>query len=558
MIRDELKKAILKAIKTSYPKNRLIILDDIAIEKPENPEHGDYTTNLAMWLGGILRKSRRENAELIVKNLPENNFIEKAEIAGPGFINFFIKKEFYQQELQRVLEECDKFGDLNLFKGKKVQVEFISANPTGPLTLANGRGGFSGDVLANVFKKAGADQEREYYVNDGGNQVKILGKSLLAAASFLKKEKKEEELYRGEYINDWVSKHKEVCERLKDSPFELGQLASVDFLELIKKSVDKMKIKFDKWFSEKKLLESDEVDAVLDYLSKKGLTYEEDEALWFKTTEFGDDKDRVLRKSDGENTYFANDVAYHWDKFEKRKFDKVVNFWGADHHGYVGRMKSAVSAMGHQENLDIIIMQTVRLIKNKKEFKISKRKGEYVTVDDLLELIGGKDTSDVTRFFFLSHAFSTHMDFDLDLARERTEKNPVFYVKYAYARLSGILRQAKSIVRSPKSKVKLELLEHPAEIDLISSLLDLEWRIESILQDKSYPVHHLTFYAREIAEKFHNFYEQCRVLPVNSKQITDNSEKELTSARLKLVEATKIVLGIVMRDLIGIDTPERM
>jgi arginyl-tRNA synthetase len=318
---------------------------------------------------------------------------------------------------------------------------------------------------------------------------------------------------------------------------------------MIKPAVEKMDIKFDQWFSEKTLIDSGEVEEALNKFKENGLTKEEDGALWFKTTEFGDDKDRVLVKSDGEKTYFANDTAYHWDKFAKRKFDKVVNFWGADHQGYVSRLQAAVTAMGFGGKLDIVIMQLVRLIKDNKEFKMSKRKGTYVTMDDLLELIGGstKEASDVARFFFLMRSFSTHMDFDLDLASEHSEKNPVFYVKYAFARLSGILNNAKKL-KLPEAD--LARLVEPEEIELIDQLSQLQSVVASILMFDEYPVHYLPFYAIETARKFHTFYDKCRVI--------DEDNLELTAARLKLVEAARIVLKIVMEDLIGIEAPERM
>jgi len=310
-----------------------------------------------------------------------------------------------------------------------------------------------------------------------------------------------------------------------------------------------MNITFDKWFSEQKLIESGEVDKALSDFDKKGLSYKKDGALWFKTTEFGDDKDRVLVKADGENTYFANDAAYHWDKFALRGFDKVVNFWGADHHGYVGRMQAATQAMGFVDQLEIVIMQLVRLIQDGKEVRMSKRKGTYITMDELLDLIGGtqQEASDVARFFFLSRSFNTHMDFDLDLAREHSEKNPVFYVKYAYARLSGILKNAGEL-NLPRAN--LDLIQHEKEFDLIRELIKLPELLEAIIEDKNYPVHLLTFYAQNLASKFHSFYDQCRVI--------DDMDLDLTAARLKLVEATKIVLGITMIELIGISAPEKM
>jgi len=294
------------------------------------------------------------------------------------------------------------------------------------------------------------------------------------------------------------------------------------------------------------MIENGEVKEAIEKLKK--YTYEKEGALWMRTTKFGDDKDRVLIKSDGENTYFANDVAYHFNKLYKRGFNKIIDIWGADHHGYIGRMKAAVEAMDCPNSLDIIIVQMVRLIKDGKEVRMSKRKGTYATIDELIDLIGtGREASDVARFFFLSRAFNTHMDFDLDLAKDQSEKNPVYYVKYAYARLSGILRNAKEL-KLPKAD--LSKLSNPKEIELIKTLKKLENLPEKIINSKDYPVHELTFYAREIANKFHAFYDKCRVI--------DEKNLELTSARIKLVEATKIVLSIVMKDLIGIDTPEKM
>ncbi len=546
MIQDDIRQAVFEAVKKTYPKVD-IKLGDIEVEKSQRPELGDWATNIAFKVASQVKGVPGEIGNEITFKIVKPDFINQATNIN-GYINFQISSSYYIQQLAKILKEKGSFGQSQLFENQKVQVEFISANPTGPLTLANGRGGFSGDVLANVFKKAGAEIQKEYYVNDGGNQVKILGESVLVASGL---KKGTEDIYKGSYIDDWAKNHKEKVKKYKNEPFKLGQEAAKDFLEnLIKPAVFKMGIKFDNWFLESKMVASGEVEKSLEYFKKKDLAYKKDGALWFKTTKFGDDKDRVLVKSDGENTYFANDAAYHLNKFQKRKFDKVINFWGADHHGYVGRMKAIAEAIGAGEKLDIIIMQLVRLVKDGKEFKMSKRAGTYVTMDDLLELIGGseKSASDVSRFFFLSRDFSTHMDFDLDLAKERSEKNPVFYVKYAYARLSGILRRANS--KFQISNPKLDLLEKPEEIELIKTLIELPEVIEEILKTKDYPVHLLPFYARKIAEKFHNFYEKCRVI--------DESNLELTSSRLKLVEATKIILGIVMRDLIGIEAPEKM
>jgi arginyl-tRNA synthetase len=544
MIEEKIKSIIIFAVEQIFHIG--IKPDSIEITKPAKKEHGDFATNIAFKIAKEVKKPPMEVAIELANNLINQSGIEKTEAVN-GFVNFFLSKEAYIQKLGEIISQKEKFGEVDTFKNKKIQVEFISANPTGPLTLGNSRGGFPGDVLANVFAKAGAKVEREYYLNNGGNQVKILGESLLVAAGLLKKE---EDIYRGDYVDKWVKEHKKEIEKYKDDPFELGRLAASDIVnEYIKPATDNMKIHFNQWFSEYDLIKDNAIEKTINRLKDKDLVYEKDGATWFKATEFGDEKDRVMVKSDGLYTYFAGDSAYHWNKFADRKFDKVIDIWGADHHGDVLRVLGAADALGFNGKLDIILCQFVRLIKEGKEVRMSKRKGNYITIDDLLELIGGsvEEASDVARFFFLMRSFNTHMDFDLDLAREHSEKNPVFYVKYAYARLSGILRNAKEL-KLPKAD--LSKLDAEQELDLIDKLSELPQIVQSIVSMEEYPVHYLTYYAFDIAKAFHAFYDKCRVI--------DENDLEMTSARLKLVEATKIVLGIVMGDLIGIDTPERM
>jgi len=543
MIEDKIKNEIISRVEIGYPGIK-ISSKDIDITRPNTSDFGDFSTNISFKIAQQLKKKPNEIATDLAKEINSWDMAEKAEAVN-GFVNIFLKKEIFHGMLQQILNEKKNYGNNDLYKNKKIQIEFISANPTGPLTLANGRGGFGGDVLARVFTKSGAKVTREYLVNDGGNQVKILGDSILFAAGLFKGT---EDIYKGEYVTDWAKNNPDKCEKYKDKPKTLGQIVAQEILDnQIKPSVQAMKIDFDNWFSEQKLIESGEVDKALADFDKKGLTYSKDGALWFRTTKYGDDKDRVLRKADGENTYFANDTAYHWDKFAVRKYDKVINFWGADHHGYIGRMQAATEAMGFGGKLSIVIMQMVRLIQDGKEVRMSKRKGTYVTMDDLLEMIGGDDASDVARFFFLSRAFNTHMDFDLDAATEKSDKNPVFYVKYAYARLSGILKNAGSL---KLEKPDLTLLTAPEEIELIDELSQLESVVRSITLFDEYPVHFLTFYVIEIAKKFHSFYDKCRVI--------DEENLEVTAARIELVKATQIVLRIVMEDLIGIEAPERM
>lgn len=545
---DKIKDSLLYSLNQVFGLN--LKADEIDITKPDDREHGDFSVNVAFRLAKQLGKSPKVIAEEIAENLSKTGDYENVEAVN-GYINLFLNHKYYQGVVAEILKQREHFGDLEILRGEKIQVEFISANPTGPLTLANGRGGFGGDALANVLTKAGATVEREYYVNDGGNQVAILGKSILSSAGLITTD---EELYKGEYVEKWADEHQDLLEKYQSDPAGLGYLAAMDLLEQqIRPSVANMGIKFNNWFSEKKLIESGEVEETLTKLKKFNHTLEADGAIWMKTTEFGDDKDRVLVKSDGEKTYFANDVAYHFDKLYKRNFTKVINFWGADHHGYVGRMMAAISAMGCPGALKIVIFQLVRLLKDGKEFKMSKRRGTYVTMDDLLTLIGGstKEASDVARFFFLMRSFNTHMDFDLDLAAERSEKNPVFYVKYAYARMHGILAKNETQNTKHKNEVAdLGLLTAGEEIELIDQLSQLPQLVASIVSFDEYPVHYLTYYAIDTAKRFHQFYDKCRVI--------DEENPELTAARLELVRATQIVLGIVMRDLIGIDAPERM
>lgn len=542
MIVEKIKDEIQSAVQLRYGKH--LKANEIEVEKPQNKAYGDYATNVAFKLAGQLSENPQKIAEELAADLNKIGIYETVTATG-AFVNFKLTRKVIGETVREILAKKENFGKNDLLKGKNVQVEFVSANPTGPLTLANGRGGFGGDVLANLFEFSGAKVEREFYINDGGNQIKILGNSIL----FLHQPKKtKEELYKGEYINDWESKHQKIVAKYQSEPFELGQIAAGDILEKqIKPAVAKMNIKFDKWFSEREMIESGEVDQSIQKFGKFGHTYEKDGALWMKTMEFGDDKDRVLLKSDGEKTYFANDTAYHFDKFSKRKFDKVVDFWGADHHGYVARMLAAVSAMGFPGRLEVVILQMVRLIKNGKEFRMSKRKGTYVAMDDLLELIGGKDAADVARFFFLSHSFNTHMDFDLDLAQKRTEKNPVYYVKYAHARICGILENSKNL-KLPKAN--LNLLSASEEMELAEILSGFPALISGIVLMKDYPVHLLTFYVRDLATAFHRFYDKCRVI--------DEADLKMTSARLALVQATQIVLKTALEKIIGVEAPVKM
>lgn len=513
MAREEIKNLIEKAVKSLYRKEVVV-----SIERPTEMTYGDYATNVAI----VLKKNPQEIA-CTVKSV----ILEKVEVKD-GFINFFLSKEYLQKQVGEILKQKDKFGQLKIGKKQKVNVEFISANPTGPLTLGNGRGGFCGDVLSNVLIKTGFETEREYYINDTGEQVKKLGHSVLGNS---------EAVYKGNYIEDLRKKVK------GENAEEVGEKAAEIILEeMIKPTVNKMKIRFDTWFSEKALYQKKEVNKALDFLKKEDLSYKKERALWFKSTKFGDDKDRVLIKADGEPTYFLSDTAYLKNKF-KRGFKILFFFWGADHFGYINRIKAAAEALGfNKENVRIIIMQLVRLIQRGQEVKMSKRAGTYVTLDELIDEVG----LDVARFFFLTRSPDTHLNFDLDLAKQQSERNPVYYIQYAHARICSILRKCgKSEIRNAKTE-NLKLLNHPSELELIKQLI----RLPEIIGDtaKDYQVQRLPQYAVDLATVFHQFYRDCRVL---------TEARPLQEARIGLILATRIVLENTL-NLMGISAPEKM
>ncbi len=500
---------------------------DFSVEVPTDKNNGDYSTNIALVLAKKLGKSPKEVADNLrskILNLKSNLF-SKVEVAGPGFINFFVSEKYLQEQLKNVLKEKNKFGDSKVGNGKKVNIEFISANPTGPLTLGNGRGGFGGDVLSNVLTKAGYKVSREYYINDTGNQVNKLGHSVIGDA---------EAVYSGEYINEL---RKNVGGK---DPEKVGKKAAKIILDkMIKPSVKKMGIKFDKWFSESDLYKKGEVDEAINEVVKKGFTYENEGALWFKSKDLGDDKDRVLIRADGIKTYFASDIAYIKNKFQ-RGFEKLIIFLGADHYGYVARLKAACQALGYKkEDIDAVVLQLVKLFENGKEVRMSKRTGIYVTIDELIDEVG----LDIARFFFLQRSLNTHFNFDMDVAKEKSEKNPVFKVQYAYARINSIIKKSK--IKNPKSE-KLELLKESSELDLIKQII----RFIEIVKDtaKDYQLQRLPNYALELAESFHKFYENCKVI---------SEDKGLTTARLSLIFAVKIVLENTL-ELMGISAPEKM
>jgi arginyl-tRNA synthetase len=519
MVRNELKNLAEKAVKKLYGVDA-----EVKIDRPQNAAFGDFATNVAM----TVRKNPQEIADAM-----KSDIVGKTEVKN-GFINFFISEKYLQKEIKDILKKKESFG-IRTGCGQKVNVEFISANPTGPLTLGNGRGGFCGDVLANVLQKAGYEVKREYYINDAGEQVRKLGHSVLGDA---------EAVYKGSYIEE-LKKKPSVAKAMegKDAEKAGKEAAKIILEEMIKPSVKKMGIDFDDWFFEQSLYGKKEVDKVLEFLKEKNLTYESEGALWFKSTEFGDNKDRVLIKADGEKTYLASDIAYLKNKFE-RGFGKLIFFWGADHYGYIERIKAAAVALGYKkEQVEVIIMQLVRLIQGGQEVKMSKRSGIYVTTDELLEEVG----LDAARFFFLMRGANSHLNFDLDLAKEQSDKNPVYYVQYAHARICSIIAKArnsksKTLNKSENSKS----LNHPAELDLAKKLISFPEIIEDTAKD--YQLQRIPQYATDLATAFHRFYQECRVI---------SEDNEVDEKRLELVCAVKIILENTLK-LMGISAPEKM
>ncbi|MBI2049957.1 MAG: arginine--tRNA ligase [Candidatus Staskawiczbacteria bacterium] len=531
LLREELAKLVKEALENLQRKSELsrFELPQILIEHPKEKLRGDYSTNVAFLISKIVAKNPIEIAILLKTEINEkNSIVKKVETVG-GFVNFFISKDYFSNKLAVILKEKNKFGSLKIGKKEKINVEFISANPTGPLTLGNGRSGFCGDVLANVLEKAGYKVKREYYINDTGEQIKKLGHSVLGDA---------QAVYKGKYINE-LKKKLLRGQTPQYSAEKVGeQAAKIILNQIIKPSVKKMGVKFDVWFSERSLYKSKEVDKAIDEITRKGFTYKSEGAIWFKSQGLGDDKDRVLIRSDGAKTYFASDIAYLKNKFE-RKFNRLILFLGADHHGYVARLKAGAYALGYKkDSINAIVAQLVRLFEKGKEVRMSKRTGIYVTIDELIDEVG----LDVARFFFLTRGNDTQFSFDMDLAKEKSDKNPVFKVQYAHARICAIMHK----LREQKPKLKTQLLSHASELELIRQIVKFPEIIEDTARD--YQVQRIPQYAIGLADAFHSFYESCQVI---------TKDKELSRTRLVLVLATKIILKNSL-DLMGISAPEKM
>ncbi|MCX6761636.1 MAG: arginine--tRNA ligase [Candidatus Moranbacteria bacterium] len=501
---------------------------EIEINYPPE-EFGDYSTNLALKVAKELKKNPREIAELVKSELEKEDVKDKIfsqiEVAGAGFLNFSLSAGARGSEIEKINSVGEHYGDSKIGKGKKIHLDFVSANPTGPIHLGNGRGGPLGDTLANILIKNDFSVWREFYVNDFGNQIRILGHSIL---------KDDEAQYRGKYIDDLAKKNTEP------DPFLVGQMATETILDqMIRPAMESLGIFFNDYFRESSLHKNGEVEKAFEELKKKDLLYEKDGALWFRAEKFGDEKDRVVKKTTGEITYFGGDVAYHLNKLQKRKFDLAIDIWGADHHGDVARVQGVMDALGYPGKVKVLLTQNLTVLKNGEEFKMSKRKGQYICLEDLIDEVG----KDAVRFIFLAYSANSPMIFDIDLAREKSNKNPVYYVQYAYARMAGILRKTE---KEAEGKADFSLLTNEKEIELARHLMRFPDLILEIAEN--YEVHRITHYAIKLADKFHSFYHTSRIL---------DEEKALASARRELVSATKVVLGETLR-LVGIGAPDKM
>ncbi|KZB92393.1 arginine--tRNA ligase [Bacillus sp. VT 712] len=546
-LKAEIQDAVVKAELATKDQ-----LPEVVLEVPKDKAHGDYSTNMAMQLARIAKKAPRAIAEELVAQFDKSKAsIEKIEIAGPGFINFYMNNSYLTELIPTILKAGEAYGESNVGNGEKVQVEFVSANPTGDLHLGHARGAAVGDSLCNVLAKAGYDVSREYYINDAGNQINNLAYSV--EARYMQALGMDKEMpadgYHGE---DIINIGKELAEKYGDQyakadekeRFEFFRQYGLDYeLEKLKRDLEQFRVKFDVWYSETSLYKNDKIQVALDTLKQQGHVYEEEGATWFRSTTFGDDKDRVLIKNDGSFTYLMPDIAYHQDKIQ-RGFDKLINIWGADHHGYIPRMKAAIQALGYgKDTLEVEIIQMVQLYQNGEKMKMSKRTGKAVTMRDLVEEVG----LDATRYFFAMRSGDTHLDFDLDLAVSQSNENPVYYAQYAHARICSILKQGAEIEALTKGNVEYTLIQSEKEMDLLKKIGEFPQAV-SEAATKRIP-HRITNYIFDLASTFHSFY--------NAEKVIDTDNIETSKARLELIKAVQVTLQNALK-LIGVSAPEKM
>ncbi len=520
----------------------------IEITLPPREDQGDYATNFALLASKGIPGSPRALAERLVSPLRSEPCFERVEVAGPGFINFWLHPSALTDWAKKAFQEKERLAKLRKESPEKVLIEFVSVNPNGPIHVGHGRGAAYGDSLARIMESAGDEVFREYYVNDSkqSRQMQLFALSVKARyrAQLGLPYEFPEEGYQGEYVEEIASRLRQVYgDGCAEEGVEFFQTASQALvMEQQRADLEEFRVRFDHWFSEESLYATGEIDRCLEELKKRGYAYEKEGALWLKSTDFGDDKDRCLVRQTGQKTYIAGDVAYHKNKFE-RGFDRLIDVWGADHHGYIARTKAGISALGYPaEKFEAIIVQIVRFLRQGEPVAMAKRTGELVTLRELIEEIG----VDAARFFYLMRSHEAHMDFDLDLAREQSEKNPVYYVQYAHARICSVLRKAEEAGLTPGIEEGV-CVEHPAEKKLIKTIWDLPYEIERASRERA--VHRLTQYVTVLAREFHDFYEKCRVI--------EPEEVKRSRLRLALCDATRFALATGL-NLLGVSAPERM
>jgi arginyl-tRNA synthetase len=555
LVRDRISQLVAEAIEQARQQNvvQLETTPQIVVERPANPDHGDFATNLPLRLARATRINPLQLAEILVERIPSSTEVERVEAAPPGFVNFYLHNRWVQEQVELVRQASQEFGHVNVGQQRRVMVEFVSVNPTGPVHVGHTRGAVLGSALSNVLEAAGYAVTREYYVNDAGTQMEAFYSSIYArykeALGFPAEFPANG--YQGEYIGGLAREiiTEEGTRFLgmdqREAIKEIGALGREKMVGAIREDLALIGVLFDNWFSEHSLYETDEYDQAMALLREKNYLTERENALWFTSSLLGDEKDNVVVRSTGEPTYFASDIAYHYNKFIKRGFEHVIDIWGADHQGHVPRMKAAVEALGiDQEALTVLISQLVTLKRGSEMVRASKRTGEFVTLRELVDEVG----VDACRYFFLARAPSTQMEFDLELAKQESSENPVYYIQYAHARNVSILRLARDR-NIDWSAGDVSLLNDPNELNLIRTMIRLPELVEQMAQNLE--PHHLPHYAMELATAFHWFYENCRVISANPE------DNEITLARLKLVESAQIVFRRTL-ELMGMTAPDRM
>jgi len=524
---------------------------EIVVEKPKDEKMGDFSTNIGMTLARSERKNPKTIAESVARHLKSGD-LSKVEVAGPGFINIKMSQEFFLKRLRNAVSQGENFGSSDSGQGTKVMIEFVSANPTGPLHVGHGRGAAVGDCLARIMKKAGYDLSTEYYINDVGNQMNFLGRSTWLRYRELKGEviKFPEDHYRGDYIKDIAQKViDQKGDEFLNKPEEecvsfFRRFAKDNILKGIEKDLSEFRVNFDNWFSEESLYEDKSVEKAVDWLKGQGHIYEKDGAVWLKSSAFDDDKDRVIVKQTGERTYFCSDIAYHQNKIN-RGFKKLINLMGADHHGYVPRMEAVLEAMGYDKKIfKILLVQFVSLLRAGEKVSMSTRSGEFETLQEVVSEVG----VDATRYFFLMRSSDTHLDFDLELAKKETPDNPVFYIQYAHARICSIFRAAEEngLIWDSSARVDLAPINEDEEFAIIQAILAFPEIVEK--SARALEVHRISHYLLDLVSRFHGYYSRHRVI---------SDDKSLTQARLFLLDALRITIRNGF-ELMGISSPEKM